>query len=165
MRVIRSDSGRPMCVQVSPPSVDLYTLSPIDAELRVHDSPVPTQIVFPFDGSMAIAPMDCTGCLSNTGLNVVPPSSERHTPPEAAPTNTVVMPSSTRAATAEMRPLIAAEPMLRAPRPDRTPASTVGAFASPAGGRTGAGAPPVAGAARTARPTEVPAAGKWNSPS
>ena len=68
--------------------------SPIETELRVHASPVPTQIVFGFDGSIAIAPIDCTGCLSNTGLNVVPPSSDCHTPPDAAPTKSVVLPPS-----------------------------------------------------------------------
>src|SRR5689334_24446151 len=104
---------------------------PIDTELRVHDSPLPTQIVSWCDGSIAIAPIDCTGCLSNTGLNVVPPSVDFHTPPEAAPTNSVVLPSLPgTASSAAMRPLIAAEPMLRAPRPDTTPASKRGAFAS-----------------------------------
>ncbi len=59
---------------------------PIETEFRVHASPVPTQIVLGFVGSIVIAPIDCTGILSNTGLNVVPLSSERHTPPDAAPT-------------------------------------------------------------------------------
>ncbi len=36
--------------------------------LRVQDSPVPTQMVFGVEGSIVIAPMDCTGCLSKTGL-------------------------------------------------------------------------------------------------
>src|SRR5688572_10272921 len=99
---------------------------PIDTELRVHGSPVPTQIVFGFDGSIASAPIDCTASLSNTGLNVVPPSYERHTPPEAAPMNTVVLPPSFTAATAAMRPLIVAAPMLRALRPEIAPASIVG---------------------------------------
>src|SRR5215472_15302373 len=98
--------------------------SPIETELRVHDSPEPTQTVFGLFGSSAIAPIDWTGCLSNTGWNVVPPSSDFQTPPEAAPTNTVVRPSSSwRAASAAMRPLIADEPMLRAPRPETVPAS------------------------------------------
>src|SRR5215475_3326781 len=98
--------------------------SPIDTELRVHDSPEPTQTVFGLFGSSAMEPIDCTGCLSNTGWNVVPPSSDFQTPPDAAPTNTVVRPSSSwRAAIAAMRPLIAAEPMLRAPRPEMVPAS------------------------------------------
>jgi hypothetical protein len=59
---------------------------PIDVELRVHASPLPTQIVLGFVGSIAIAPIDWTCCLSNTGLNVVPPSCDFHTPPDAAPT-------------------------------------------------------------------------------
>src|SRR5467141_3327146 len=89
----------------------------MEAEFRVHASPVPTQTIFSFDGSRAMAPMDCTGCLSNTGLKVVPPSSDFQTPPLAAPTNTMVFPFSFRAATAAMRPLMAAEPMLRTPKP------------------------------------------------
>ena len=67
--------------------------SPIETELRVQLSPVPTQTIFGLDGSIAIAPIDCTACLSKTGRNVVPPSSERHTPPLAEPTNTVTLPS------------------------------------------------------------------------
>ncbi len=60
--------------------------SPIDTELRVQASPVPTQTVLGLEGSSAMAPMDCTGARSKTGLKVVPPSSDFHTPPEAAPT-------------------------------------------------------------------------------
>ena len=41
--------------------------SPIETELRVQASPVPTQTVFGFDGSIATAPIDWTGCLSKTG--------------------------------------------------------------------------------------------------
>src|SRR5689334_5732144 len=108
--------------------------SPTETELRVQASPVPTQMIFGFDGSMVIAPIDCDFSLSNTGLKVVPPSSDFHTPPEAAPTNSVVLPFSLRAATAAIRPLIAAEPMLRAPRPDTTPESITGLAAPAAGG-------------------------------
>ena len=60
--------------------------SPIETLLRVHDSPVPTQTIFGFVGSMVTAPIDCTGCLSNTGLKVVPPLIDFQTPPLAAPT-------------------------------------------------------------------------------
>ena len=60
--------------------------SPIDAELRVHASPVPTQMFFQLWGSTAMAPIDWTGSRSKMGLNVVPPSSDFHTPPDAAPT-------------------------------------------------------------------------------
>ena len=58
---------------------------PMDVLLRVHASPVPTQTVFGFFGSMAMAPIDCAGCLSKTGLYVVPPLTDFQTPPLAAP--------------------------------------------------------------------------------
>src|ERR1043166_5064585 len=93
--------------------------SPIETLLRVHDSPVPTQTFFVFFGSSAIAPIDCTGCSSNTGRERVPLSSDFQTPPLAAPINRVSLPDGSRVpAMAEMRPLIVAEPMLRAPRPE-----------------------------------------------
>src|SRR6266702_2807766 len=106
---------------------------PMEAEFRVQASPVPAQTIFSLDGSSAMAPMDCTGCLSKTGLKVVPPSSDFQTPPLAAPTKTIVFPFSFRAAIAAMRPLIVAEPMLRAPKPLRTPESKCGAAALPRG--------------------------------
>src|SRR5947209_6260256 len=139
--------------------------SPTDTELRIHDSPVPTQIVRGFDGSIAIAPIDWTGCLSKTGLNVVPPSCDFHTPPLAAPTKRVVLPPSFLAATAAMRPLIAAEPMFLAPSPERVAESNFGAPPPDpeegAGGATRAGAEAAeAGTAITARPIGVPAGGK-----
>src|SRR4030095_4567539 len=91
----------------------------MDTLLRVHDSPVPTQTFFEFFGSSATAPIDCTGCSSNTGRYRVPLSSDFQTPPLAAPTNSVILPDGSRdPASAEMRPLIVAEPMLRAPRPE-----------------------------------------------
>src|SRR3954447_22418912 len=66
-----------------------------------------------------MAPIDCTGCSSNIGRNRVPLSSDFQTPPLAAPTNSVIFPEgSCVPASAEMRPLIVAEPMLRAPRPE-----------------------------------------------
>src|SRR5215831_11718899 len=73
MRAILSDFSRPMCVQCSPPSTDLYIPSPIDALLRGLPSPVPTYITFGSLGAIAIAPIDETSCLSKTGLKVVPP--------------------------------------------------------------------------------------------
>src|SRR5215468_4864061 len=91
----------------------------METVLRVHDSPVPTQTFFEFFGSSAMAPIDCTGCSSNTGRNRVPPSSDFHTPPLAAPTKSVILPDGSRvAAMAEIRPLMVAEPMLRTPRPE-----------------------------------------------
>src|SRR4029453_13404574 len=93
--------------------------SPMETLFRVHDSPVPTHTFFEFFGSSAIAPIDCTGCSSNTGRYRVPLSSDFQTPPLAAPTNSVIFPDGSRVpARAEMRPLIVAEPMLRAPRPE-----------------------------------------------
>src|SRR5437870_8570629 len=74
---------------------------------------------------MVTAPTDCTGCLSNTGLKVVPPLTDFHTPPLADPTYTVSRCPSCTASTAAMRPLIAAEPMLRAPRPEIVSVSTL----------------------------------------
>src|SRR3954471_16242534 len=108
--------------------------SPTDVELRVQPSPVPTQIVFGFVGSIVTAPIDCTFCLSKTGLNVVPPSCDFHTPPDAAPTKTTVLPPSLRAGTAETRPDIAADPMLRMPSPLMTAESITGLAAGGGGG-------------------------------
>src|SRR6516162_4518506 len=91
----------------------------MDTLLRVHDSPVPTQTFFEFFGSSAIAPIDWTSCSSNTGRYRVPLSSDFQTPPLAAPTKSVILPEGSRVpAMAEMRPLIVAEPMLRAPSPE-----------------------------------------------
>src|SRR5712692_6593030 len=133
---------------------------PIETELRVHDSPVPTQIVFGSDGAMAIAPIDWTGCLSKTGLKVVPPSDDFHTPPLAAPTYNVVFPPSFRPAIAEIRPLIVAEPMFRPPRPEITPESSIRARGLLADGggcaKLGAGA---CRSGRTLRITLVPLGG------
>src|SRR5438093_11610360 len=91
----------------------------MDTLLRVHDSPVPTQTFFEFFGSSAIAPTDWTCSSSNTGRYRVPLSSDFQTPPLAAPTKSVILPDGSRVpAMAEIRPLIVAEPMLRAPRHD-----------------------------------------------
>ncbi len=72
---------------------------------------------------MVTAPMDCTSGRSNTGLNVLPPLIDFHTPPEAGPAKMVSRPFSFTASSAEMRPLMAAEPILRAGRPEIEPAS------------------------------------------
>src|SRR5437773_11602583 len=93
--------------------------SPMDTLLRVHDSPLPTQIFFEFFGSIAIAPIDCTGCSSKTGRKRVPPSSDFQIPPLAAPTKSVILPDCSFApAIAGIRPLIVADPILRAASPD-----------------------------------------------
>src|SRR5881394_3002293 len=91
----------------------------METVLRVQDSPVPTQTFLEFFGSSAMAPMDCAGCSSKTGRNRVPLSSDFQTPPLAAPTKSVILPEGSRvAAMAEMRPLMAAEPMFRTPSPE-----------------------------------------------
>src|SRR5690348_15442334 len=97
--------------------------SPIDTLLRTQLSPVPTHTFFGLLGSMATAPVDCTGWVSNTGLNVVPPFTDFQTPPLADAANTVSRPPSFRAVTAAIRPLICADPMLRGGRPETVPAS------------------------------------------
>src|ERR1700692_783425 len=116
-------SFRPTLLQFSPPSVDLYTPSALETLFRVQPSPVPPQTIFECDGSMATAPIDCTSSRSNTGLYVVPPFTDFHTPPLAAPTNTVMRPFSSTASSAAMRPLMVAEPMLRAGKPETVAAS------------------------------------------
>src|SRR5438477_4398302 len=102
---------------------------PIETLLRVHDSPAPAQIVFGACGSMATAPIDCALSLSKTGLNVVPPFEDFQTPPLAAPMYTVSRPSSFTAAIAATRPLMAAEPMFRAPRPEIVSESNLASWA------------------------------------
>src|SRR5229473_5423636 len=109
--------------------------SPTETLFRVQDSPVPTHTVFGACGSMAIAPIDCTGCLSKTGLYVVPPFTDFQTPPLAAPTYTVSRPSSLTAVTAAIRPLIAAEPIFREPRPEIVSESNTASWADILAGR------------------------------
>src|SRR5882672_1486491 len=93
----------------------------METELRVQASPVPAHTMLGRLGSIASAPIDWTGCLSKTGSKVVPPSRDLQTPPLAEPTKSSTLPSGVgRAATAAMRPLMAAEPMLRAPSPEIT---------------------------------------------
>src|SRR5947209_3667200 len=92
--------------------------SPIEALLRVQASPVPTHTVFGFFGSIVTAPIDCTGCLSKTGLYVVPLFCDFQTPPLAEPTYTVRRCPSHAPSIAAMRPLMAADPIFRAPRPE-----------------------------------------------
>src|SRR6516164_6933762 len=91
----------------------------MDTLLRVQDSPVPTHTFFEFFGSSAMAPIDCTDCSSKIGRYRVPPSSDFQTPPLAEPTKSVILPDGSWApAMHEMRTLIAADPMLRAPSPE-----------------------------------------------
>src|SRR5579862_924908 len=120
---ICSESVSPTFFQFSPPSTDLYTPSPIDTLLRSQPSPLPTQTILELEGSMATVPVDCTSGRSKTGLNVVPPLMDFQMPPLADAANTVSRPPSLTAVTAAMRPLISAEPMLRAGRAEIVPES------------------------------------------
>src|SRR5262245_14486159 len=79
-----------------------------------------------------MAPIEVQSWSSNTGSKRAPPSVDFQTPPLAPPTQIVVGSPGTEA-TAPMRPLIAAGPMLRA----RSPASSA---ASSAGGAVGTAA-------------------------
>src|ERR1022692_190457 len=108
--------------------------SPMETLLRTQLSPLPTQTILELAGSMATAPMDCTAGLSNTGLKLVPALTDFQTPPLAEAANTVRRGPSLTAVTAAMRPLICAEPMLRAGRPEIVPESKrAGACAKRAG--------------------------------
>src|SRR2546423_14878443 len=93
--------------------------SPIHQQWLIHHSRLLAQIFLEFFGSIEMAPIDCTICSSNTGRKREPPSSDFQMPPLAAPTKRVILPEgSFTPAIAEMRPLIAADPILRAPSPE-----------------------------------------------
>src|SRR6476660_2000797 len=89
----------------------------------VQASPVPTQTVLWLEGSMVTAPIDCTASRSKTGLNVVAPLIDFHTPPLADPAQTVILPFSSTASIAAMRPPMVAEPIFLAVRPEMVPES------------------------------------------
>src|ERR1035441_790320 len=95
--------------------------SPIETLFRTQLSPVPAQTTFGFLGSMATAPIDCTPALSNTGLKVLPPFTDFHTPPPPDAGPTVSRQAWLTASAAARRPLISAEPILRAGRPETVP--------------------------------------------
>ena len=52
-------SRRPLCVNVLPPSVDLYIPSPNEELWRLFGSPVPTYRMSALDGAMAMSPIEC----------------------------------------------------------------------------------------------------------
>src|SRR6185437_12673447 len=86
MREMRPVSVRPMCCQVLPASVDLYTPSPQMSLGRMNQrSPVPTHTVSASEGATAIAPIADVSWSSKIGRNVCPPSVDFHSPPDAAP--------------------------------------------------------------------------------
>src|SRR5690348_9430991 len=122
MRAMRSVFSSPMRVQLSPPSVVLYTPSPTPTLLRVHDSPVPTHTVFGSFGLTRMAPMDGVS-RSNTGFQVVPASRDTHTPPPALPTHSTSR-SPLTPSMQEMRPLITPGPSERALSPSNVSESS-----------------------------------------
>src|SRR5438270_3753519 len=95
----------------------------MDTLFLVQLSPVPTQTILWLEGSIVTAPIDCTGSRSNTGLNVVAPLIDFHTPPLADPVKTVIFPFSSTASIAAMRPPMVAEPMFLAVNPEMVPES------------------------------------------
>src|SRR5207302_11275224 len=97
--------------------------SPTETLLRIQLSPVPAQTIFVLVGSMARAPIDCTSGWSKTERKLLPPFTDFHTPPLAAPAKTVSRPLSLNAVTAATRPLMVADPILRAGNPEMVPAS------------------------------------------
>src|SRR5438105_6009738 len=97
--------------------------SPMETLLRIQLSPVPAHTIFVLVRSTASAPMDCAVGWSNTERKLLPPFTDFHTPPLAAPANTVSRPLSLKAVTAATRPLMTAEPILRAGKPEIVPAS------------------------------------------
>ena len=92
--------------------------------LRTQRSPVPAQTFFGIAGSMATAPMDCTGGVED-GLEGG--AAVDRFPDAAAGRGGEDGEAAHRhgGVTAAMRPLIAAEPMLRAGRPEMVPASNL----------------------------------------
>ena len=109
----------PMCCQLRPPSMLLYTPQPLLAELRGLPSPVPTQSTSGLDWSMATAPTEATSCSSKIGSQVSPPFCDFQRPPEAAPMyiSSVSLRLTSMAVT---RPLMPAGPILRGCRPCRS---------------------------------------------
>jgi hypothetical protein len=75
----------PMRVHVLPASDDLKIPSPTEMWLRMHDSPVPAQIVFGSVGAIARSPIECTVCPSKMGCQLSPPSVVLKIPPDAEP--------------------------------------------------------------------------------
>src|SRR5256885_768810 len=82
--------GRPLLrvisVQLSPPSVALYSPSPGERLPRSGDSPVPAYPTLGSDGATATAPTDpAVKNLSEAGCQVSPPSAVFQTPPPVPP--------------------------------------------------------------------------------
>src|SRR5436190_21409134 len=86
---------------------------PHSAELRSVGSPEPTHTISLSLGAIAIAPIDCTGCLSKTASNVTPLSPVLNNPPVESPTKKIAGLRGSIAVSLT-RPPIAAGPIDRA---------------------------------------------------
>ena len=80
--------------------------SPMETLFRIQASPVPTQTILEFEGSIATAPIDCTSGRSNTGLERGAAVDRFPDAAAGGAANTVSRPLSLTAVTAAMRPLI-----------------------------------------------------------
>src|SRR5437868_15457092 len=98
-------SSPPTRAKLAPPSAERYTPTPAYESELVFPSPVPTQTEWSA-GSTATAPIERLGWESKTGAKCWPASVDLHTPPSAAPAQTV-RPST---ASAVMRPVTRPEP-------------------------------------------------------
>ena len=74
----------PMCSQLSPPSVDLYTPAPAMELRKMLASPVPIHTISGSEGARVTSPREVEGPCSKTGSQVVPSLTVLHRPPEAA---------------------------------------------------------------------------------
>src|SRR5581483_3878077 len=100
----------PMFAHVLPPSVDLYTPSPYEAEFLGLLSPVPTQTMVISDGATATSPIETVASLSNWCSNVTPLLTVFSNPPDGVATQYVVG-SSSQTASAVIRPPMLAGPI------------------------------------------------------
>src|SRR5262245_55598596 len=111
-----SELSRPTRVNVSPPSVDLYTPSPYVALRGFEFSPVPSQTMSEFFGSITTQHMLNEPPLSNTECHVLPRLSLFQSPPTADATKYLVgLFGST--STSATRPVLSVGPSPRSSRP------------------------------------------------
>src|SRR5215470_6187873 len=120
-----SESRSPRFSQLLPPSRERYTPSPHETLRWLLFSPVPTQTTFGFFGSSVMQPIEYEPWLSNMGVNVVPPLTVFHTPPEATAMYQVAR-FCGWTAMSPMRPEARPGPRLRNFRPARRSALSVG---------------------------------------
>ena len=150
---------KPTGVQWSPPSTERYTPSPHEEELRLFASPVPTHTRAGFFCHTSTAPIDCSGCLSNSALQVVPWLVVLKSPPVPVARKKVAGRFSTTAKS-EIRPPQFAGPIERHASSRNRPGSRAieagrdrAAAGAPGAGRPGA-APVATASSSAASPRE-----------